>query len=211
MADTHRLTSCEAGMPVRTPPLGSTRSSCGSDPAQLLVSSEHAVLAVEFFRGWQTPTDDLRDGRHPPISCEAGIPVQMPPPGSSRSSRGGGRRNSWLAPSKPSLLSSFFSTLLTPVPRLVFLSITVLVNTLANVLHLPGDGALRACLCPPRHRPRGVTSAFITALLGASDRAFFAAPTPTPVVITLTVRPGFSIGYAPSPGSSALRCAVMPL
>ena len=36
----------------------------------------------------------------------------------------------------------------------------------------------------------------ITALLGASAEPSFAAPTPTPVVITLTVRRGFSIGYA---------------
>ena len=103
------------------------------------------------------------DGRHPPdlmwmadthpISCGAGIPVQIPPRGSSRSSRGGGRRNSWLAPSKAFAVEFFFSTLLTPVPRLVFLSITGLVNTIANVLHLPGDGALRASLCSPRHRP----------------------------------------------------------
>ena len=49
MADTHRLISCEAGMPVQMPPPGSSRSSCSSDPRNLLVSSEHAVLAVEFF------------------------------------------------------------------------------------------------------------------------------------------------------------------
>jgi hypothetical protein len=47
----------------------------------------------------------------------------------------------------------FFSTPLTRAPRLVFLSITDLVNTLANALHVPGDGALRAGLCSPRHRP----------------------------------------------------------
>ena len=44
---------------------------------------------------------------------------------------------------------------------------------------------------------------FITASLAAFEELFFAAPTPTPVVITLTVRPGFSIGCATSPGSSA--------
>ena len=41
----------------------------------------------------------------------------------------------------------------------------------------------------------------ITPLLGASEEPSFAAPTPTLGAITPTVRPGFSIGYAPSPGS----------
>ena len=50
-------------------------------------------------------------------------------------------------------------------------------------------------------------SAFITASLAAFEELSFAAPTPTPVVITLTVRRGLSIGFATSPDSSELRCA----
>ena len=55
-----------------------------------------------------------------------------------------------------------------------------------------------------------VMSVFITSSLAASEEPSCAAPTSTPVVITRTVRRGFSIGYATSPDSSALRCAVMP-
>ncbi len=99
---------------------------------------------------------DSGDGRHPPISCEAGIAIRMPPRGSSRSSSGGGGRSSWLAPSKSHLLSSFFSTLLTPAPLLVFLSITALANMPANILNLPGDRALRAGLWASPNRPRGM-------------------------------------------------------
>ena len=51
----------------------------------------------------------------------------------------------------------------------------------------------------------------ITALLGASAEPSFAEPTATPVVITLTVRRGLSIGYATSPDSSELMCVVTPL
>ena len=53
-------------------------------------------------------------------------------------------------------------------------------------------------------------SVSITALLGASEELSFAAPTPILVMITLTVRRGLSIGYATSPDSSELMCAVMP-
>ena len=61
------------------------------------------------------------DGRHPPSSCEAGIPVKMLPPGSSRSSRGDGCRNCWFTPRKPSFLSSFFlNTLDTPATIDIF-------------------------------------------------------------------------------------------
>jgi hypothetical protein len=78
----------------------------------------------------------------------------------------------------------------------------------------PEGGCLGSHKCQP---PRAATSSmmlmsvFITALLGAFEELFFAAPTATPVVITLTVRRGLSIDYATSPDSSALRCVVMPL
>ena len=87
-----------------------------------------AVGAAGSLLGWQTPTD-LLWSRHPGPSFATRLVPKQPR-----------RRLSELLVHfeyRPSF-RVFFSTLLTLRPRLVFLSITVLVNTLANVLHLPG-------------------------------------------------------------------------
>jgi hypothetical protein len=54
-----------------------------------------------------------------------------------------------------------------------------------------------------------IVSAFITVLLAAFEELSCAAPTRTQGVITVTVRLGFSIGYASLQDSSASRCAIM--
>ena len=96
------------------------------------------------------PALKLLDGRRLPISCEAGIPVQMPPPGPSQSSRASGRRNSWLAPSKSSLLSSFFLNALDSRASTDILFITVLVRRKqgrgdGNTDAISIDGILQFC------------------------------------------------------------------